>query len=229
MAFTKYAITAAGRNLLLACMATGDFQIKSLVLGSGSYSGIISEIQEVVNPVLIFEGDSLVVVKRENQLEVRCKLSNEVLESGFEWREYGVYATDGTSTVLFCYDNAGNDPVPITSASAGAGISNTIKVIITVDDAATVNVSFQPDPDIAIDDTVTPDGKNAVSGKAVHAFAGGGIPTPTAADSGKSLVVGEDGAYALGEAQTSDIVTDIDPGAGVEVDYPEGAAIDVYE
>ena len=182
MAFSKYIITSAGRNMLLSCMATGDFQIKSLVLGSGSYSGILSEISEVVEPQVTFEGENLVVTKRENQLEVRCRLTNDILETGFEWREYGVYATDGESTVLYCYDNAGEEPVPITAASTGAGISNTIKVIIAVDDAATVNVSFEPMPDITLDSAVTEDGENAVTGAAVYAFVQAAVPESVPAD-----------------------------------------------
>lgn len=181
MAFSKYVITNAGRDLLLACMATGDFQISSLVLGSGSYSGIMTEIQSVVAPELTFSGDSLSVVKRENQLEVRCKLSNEQLETGFNWREYGVYATDGESTVLYCYDNAGSDPVPISASGGGTAISNTIKVILTIANDAVANISFEPDPEIP-------------------------IPAPAASDAGKAIVVGLDGSYTLGEAGSRDAV-----------------------
>lgn len=172
MAFSKYVITNAGRDLMLACMATGNFKIHSLVLGSGSYSGILSEIQDVVEPVLTFSGDALSVVKRENQLEVRCRLTNEQLEPGFKWREYGVYATDGENTVLYCYDNAGSDPVPISSAGSGAAVSNAIKVIITADQAATVNVSFRPDAAVE-------------------------VPEPTVEDAGKFLRVNSSGAYTL--------------------------------
>lgn len=181
MAFSKYVITNAGRDLLLACMATGDFQISSLVLGSGSYSGIMSEITAVVTPELTFSGDSLSVVKRDNQLEVRCKLTNEQLESGFEWREYGVYATDGENTVLYCYDNAGSDSVPISAASGGTAISNTIKVILTISNDAVANITFEPDPDMP-------------------------IPDPTPSDAGKAIIVGADGSYTLGEAGSKDAV-----------------------
>lgn len=226
MAFSKYVITNAGRDLLLGCMATGDFQIRSLVLGSGEYSGLMTEIEDVVAPVMTFSGESLTVVKRGSQLEIRAKLTNEALSSGFEWREYGVYATNGTGTVLYCYDNAGNDPVPISSASGGTAISNTVKVILTIDNDAVANISFQPDPDITIDDIVTADGENAVSGAAVYSFAGGGIPTPTSSDSGKALVVGSDGKYALGMTSVN---TTTDPGAGATSSYPDGTEINVYE
>lgn len=170
MAFSKYVITNAGRDLLLSCMANGDFRIEKLVLGSGRYSGIMTEIQDVVEPVRSFSEKELTVSRRGNQLEVRCRLSNEQLEQGFEWREYGLYATDGTKTVLYCYDNAGEDPVPITAASTGAGISNTIKLILGIDAAATVNVNFEPAPDFVLDDVIEADGLNAVTGAAVYAF-----------------------------------------------------------
>lgn len=181
MAFSKYVITNAGRDLLLACMATGNFRISSLVLGSGSYSGIMTEIQSVVAPVLTFSGDSLSVVKRENQLEIRCKLTNEQLEAGFNWREYGVYATDGENTVLYCYDNAGSDPVPISASGGGTAISNTIKVILTISNDAVANISFEPEPEIP-------------------------IPAPSATDAGKAIIVGADGSYTLGEAGSKDAV-----------------------
>ena len=197
MAFSKFVITSAGRDLLLSCMATGDFQIHSLVLGSGEYSGILTEIRDVVEPVISFSGEDLVVSKRGEQLELRCRLSNEHLEKGFDWREYGVYATNGTETVLYCYDNAGNDPIPITAASTGTGISNTIKVLLSVVETATVNVNFEPAPDFMVDDTVTESGTNAVTGSAVWKFAGGGIPVPTPEDAGKFLRVDAEGAYAL--------------------------------
>ena len=186
MAFSKHVTTNAGRDLLLSCMATGDFQIHSLVLGSGEYGGILTEIRDVVEPVISCSGEDLVVSKRGEQLELRCRLSNEHLEKGFDWREYGVYATNGTETVLYCYDNAGDDPIPITAASTGTGISNTIKVLLSVAEAATVNVNF-----------VTESGTNAVTGTAVWKFAGGGIPTPTPEDAGKFLRVDAEGVYAL--------------------------------
>lgn len=176
MAFSKYVITKAGRDLMLSCMASGDFQISALVLGDGGYNGLLTEIPDVVNPVLRFEGENLTVVKRENQLEVRCRLTNEQMEQGFAWREYGVYATDGEKTVLYCYDNAGEEPVPITASSTGAGISNTIKVILNVDSAATVNVSFEPMPEITLDNAVTADGANAVTGAAIYAFVEAAVP-----------------------------------------------------
>lgn len=209
MAFSKYVITSAGRNLLLSCMASGDFCIEKLVLGSGRYTGLMTEIQDVVMPEAEFSGDALSVACRNGQLEVTARLTNEQLEQGFNWREYGVYATDGARTVLYCYDNAGEEPVPITSAATGAGISNTIKVILNVDSAATVNVNFQPEPDIVLDNEVTAGGENAVTGAAVYAFAGGGIPTPTAESAGMALVVDEDGKYALGEAGISEVSADM--------------------
>lgn len=228
MAFSKCVITNAGRDLMLSCMASGDFQISALVLGDGAYNGLLTEIQGVVNPVLRFEGENLTVVKRENQLEVRCKLTNEQLEQGFNWREYGVYATDGARTVLYCYDNAGEEPVPITSAATGAGISNTIKVILNVDSAATVNVNFQPEPDIVLDNEVTAGGANPVTGAAVYAFAGGGIPAPTAENAGKALVVGEDGRYALGEVSSPANKGTEDLVAGV-TELPENEVYYCYE
>lgn len=182
MAFTTCTITDSGRDLLLACMASGDFQIHSLVLGSGEYAGDKTQITDVVSPVFTFGKDAIALDKRGDQLEVRCRLSNELLEAGFNWREYGVYATDGKQTVLYCYDNAGDEPVPITAASAGAGISNTIKVILKVDSAATVNVSFEPVPEVALDDTVTENGENAVTGAAVYAFVNEGLEGKADAD-----------------------------------------------
>ena len=182
MAFSKCVVTSAGRDLLLACMESGDFQIYSLVLGSGRYSGILTEIQAVVEPVAAFSGEELLIMQKDDQLEITARLSNELLEAGFNWREYGVYATDGKQTVLYCYDNAGDEPVPITAASTGAGISNTIKVILKVDSAATVNVSFEPVPEVALDDAVTENGENAVTGAAVYAFVNEGLDGKADAD-----------------------------------------------
>lgn len=176
MAFSKYVITSAGRNLLLACMASGDFHIEKLVLGSGRYTGLMTEIQDVVAPEAEFSGASLSVAERNGQLEITARLTNEQMEQGFAWREYGVYATDGEKTVLYCYDNAGEEPVPITASSTGAGISNTIKVILNVDSAATVNVSFEPMPEITLDNAVTADGANAVTGAAIYAFVEAAVP-----------------------------------------------------
>lgn len=188
MAFTTCTITDVGRDLLLACMASGDFQIHSLVLGSGEYTGDKTKIIDVVSPEFTFGKGEIVVDKRGEQLEIRCRLTNEQLQQGFAWREYGVYATDGEKTVLYCYDNAGEEPVPITAASTGAGISNTIKVILKVDSAATVNVSFEPVPEIELDDTVTENGENAVSGAAVYAFVNEGLDGKANADHNHSAL-----------------------------------------
>lgn len=52
------------------------------------------------------------------------------------------------------------------------------------------------------------------------------LPTPTPADSGKALVVGSDGKYALGMTSVN---TTTDPGAGATSSYPDGTEINVYE
>lgn len=51
--------------------------------------------------------------------------------------------------------------------------------------------------DIAIDDTVTESGTNAVSGAAVYKFVGESIPKPAASDAGKFLRVDSTGKYIL--------------------------------
>ena len=236
MAFSKYVITSAGRNLLLACMASGDFHIEKLVLGSGRYTGLMTEIQDVVAPEAEFSGASLSVAERNGQLEITARLTNEQLEQGFAWREYGVYATDGEKTVLYCYDNAGEEPVPITASSTGAGISNTIKVILNVDSAATVNVSFEPMPEITLDNAITADGANAVTGAAVYAFVEAAVPKQvpasnvTAGTLAGQVQANEAAAAELSVAQLRNIVmTDVDPGASAVVDYPDGTVIHVYE
>lgn len=236
MAFSKYVITSAGRNLLLSCMASGDFRIEKLVLGSGRYTGLLTEIQDVVAPEAEFSGKALSAVYRNGQLEVTARLTNEQLEAGFAWREYGVYATDGEKTVLYCYDNAGEEPVPITAASTGAGISNTIKVILKVDSAATVNVSFEPMPEIVLDNEVTIDGANAVTGAAVYAFVEAAVPKQvpasnvTAGTLAGQVQANEAAAAVVSVPQLRNIVmvTD-DPGADAAVDYPDGTVIHVYE
>lgn len=197
MAFSKYTVTNAGRDMMLSCMATGDFQIHSLVLGSGSYSGDMKDAQELACPEITFSAEELRITEGEGQIEIAARLTNEQLEAGFSWREYGVYATDGERTVLYCYDNAGQEPIPITSAASGTAISSMIKVILKIDSAATVNISFAPEPEISVDASVSATGTNPVSGAAVYAFAGGGIPRPVAADAGKFLRVSDAGAYAL--------------------------------
>lgn len=236
MAFSKYVTTTAGRNLLLSCMASGDFQIHSLVLGSGRYSGILTEIEKLAEPVFTFSRDELVVSRRAGQLEIRCVLTNEQLEQGFNWREYGVYATDGTDIVLYCYDNAGEEPIPIAAASMGAGISKTLKVLLTIDQAATVNVSFEPAPDFVLDDAVTADGQNAVTGAAVYKFVQEAVPEEVAADQvtagtlGGQVQANAAAAAVVSVAQLRNIVmTTTDPGAGAAVDYPDGTVILVYE
>lgn len=199
MAFSKYTVTNAGRDMMLACMATGDFQIHSLVLGSGSYSGDMKDAQELANPEITFSAEELRITEGEGQIEIAARLTNEQLEADFSWREYGVYATDGESTVLYCYDNAGQEPIPITAAASGTAISSMIKVILKIDSAATVNISFAPEPEVSVDGSVTATGTKPVSGAAVYAFAGGGIPMPAAADAGKFLRVNDTGGYALSE------------------------------
>lgn len=168
MAFTKYRTTTAGRKFRLACMDTGDFQIHSLVLGSGEYNGDKALISDVVTPEIVFPVDNLSVSYENGQLTIEARLTNEHLESNIYWREYGVYVTDGTTTLLYCYDNAGDDPVLISPLNNGPAIDNIISVIMVVDEEAVTNVKFTPRLSIETDDEITADGSLPVTGAAVY-------------------------------------------------------------
>lgn len=168
MAFTKFKTTKAGKRFLLSCMDTGDFQIHSLVLGSGEYSGDKSLIEDVVTPEIVFTAEELSIFYKEGRLTVQARFTNEQLESKLLWREYGVYVTDGTTTLLYCYDNAGDEPVPIATLNGGPAIDNILSVELVIDEDAVTNIQFTPPANIETADVVTESGVLPVTGAAVY-------------------------------------------------------------
>lgn len=119
------------------------------------------------------------------------------------------YDTDDDGIVEVA-DRAANMPIP-SAADAGkaiivsedgsyalgeAGVSDAVRYVaqtLTTEQKAQARANIGADPVSSITET----GTNAVTGAAVYAFAGGGIPKPVAADAGKFLRVSDAGAYVL--------------------------------
>lgn len=120
-----------------------------------------------------------------------------------------VYDTDNDGVVELA-DRAQNMPLPTATdagkaiivgadGSYGLGEAGSKDAVLYTEQNLTEDQKAQARENIGANavGSVTEDGESAVSGAAVYAFAGGGLPTPTSADAGKFLRVSDAGAYAL--------------------------------
>lgn len=266
-------ITNAGAALLASWATGGTLNLESAWAGSGTVATLEMFSQTaLVNPV-----QQLSIVG-ENKIEngTRMHLQHSAADAAYTVTQIGIFANiDGGESILFAlYQDETGVGIPSRAEMpdfvyvffTGVVIDNSGNYTVNVDSNALVSYTVLEERlksiEITLDDTVTENGENAVTGAAVYAFVGGGIPAPTAENAGKALVVDENGKYALGEAGLSEVsadivtagtfagqvqanetaaaeltvaqmrniaMTNVDPGAGVAVDYPDGTVILVYE
>lgn len=108
-------------------------------IGSGEYSGNTSFLTKLVKQEVLV--DISKAYTKDNTYVVMGNFTNENLQTGFEWREVGLYFEDKNGNdVLYCYANAGDkyDYIPST---ADERYTKTVRITTAVSNTA--NVSFK--------------------------------------------------------------------------------------
>jgi hypothetical protein len=144
MSFSTILFTEKGRALQAKALAGATLTFTKLAMGSGSLGGQ----SQITLPGLIDLKVNLsitAITHNTNYVTIKGNFSNADINTGFYWREIGVYAQDpDLGEILYCYGNAGSLAEYIPSVNSEivekvVGISvivgDTINVTATINDA----------------------------------------------------------------------------------------------
>lgn len=142
--FPKMEFTISGLKALLQAQNGVGLNFSKIKLGSGINAGPVSELHDLVSPVLTLDITDKQINEESNTIILESLLDNKSLDTGFLWREIGVFITDTNGEfILYAYANAGNnyDSIP---AVSDARYSKYIRIACGIGTASNVTVT---DPD----------------------------------------------------------------------------------
>lgn len=122
--FDKSGMTQAGINLMGKAIGGATIQFTRLVLGDGTMTGEILDLQGVVSPKQ--NVDVTRIERNDNQCTVGGELLTSSVKQGFWWREIGLYAMDpDKGEILYNYASSSK---PDWVADSLSDVSETILV-----------------------------------------------------------------------------------------------------
>jgi hypothetical protein len=140
-AFVQYGLTLAGRNLIAKGAAGKTISYTRIAVGDGQLTQAQdpSTMTALVHEVLSIDITSVEMIG-DGQVRVRGAFSNGQLQTGFLYREIGLFATDPDTglEVLYCYGNAVDQAEWIPPAGTSTAIERIVNVITTVGPATNV-------------------------------------------------------------------------------------------
>lgn len=143
MATFKEKLTTKGEQLLAKSLSgEANVTFTKIEMGDGEVSAALQKnLNAVVHPVVTLDIDS-VVKSPDNVINIKGVFTNENLTNGFYFREKGIYATDGTTEILFMYGNNGSLSEWI-NAPGDSVIEKVISSIITFSESDQINATLQ--------------------------------------------------------------------------------------
>lgn len=142
--FDRSGMTQAGINLMGKAIGGATIQFTKLVLGDGTMTGEILDLQGVVSPKQ--NVDVTRIERNDNQCTVGGELLTKSVKQGFFWRECGLYAMDpDLGEILYNYAYSAK---PDYIAASDSGMMEEILVSMVALVGANANV------DITIDDSM---------------------------------------------------------------------------
>ncbi len=137
-------LTNAGKALYYENMAGTQIVFTTIKLGSGTLSGTIANLTDLVNTVITM--DAAITVYDE-YVDVAGAFSNADLTTGFYWREIGVFAQNPddpdnrAADILYCYQNA-YDTADFIPAASVETVEKNITVPVIVGDTTAVSCAL---------------------------------------------------------------------------------------
>ena len=142
--FDRSGMTQAGINLMGKAIGGATIQFTKLVLGDGTMTGEILDLQGVVSPKQ--NVDVTRIERNDNQCTVGGELLTRYVKQGFLWREVGLYAMDpDKGEILYNYAYCSR---PDYIAPSNSGVMEEILVSMIATVGSNTNV------DITIDDSI---------------------------------------------------------------------------
>ena len=136
--FGQLVLTNVGIQEQYKAQGGNSLKFKRIGMGSGKYTGNIMALTKLVK-----EDVSVAVSNgymQNNAYTIEGFFSNEGLQTGFAWREIGVFVEDASGNeVLYCYANAGDtyDYIPATTDER---YSKYIRIAIAIGNATNVSI-----------------------------------------------------------------------------------------
>ena len=141
MAFKMPKVTNAGKALLAKVLAGESLEFTRFKMGDGYLSDTNPDnLNNLINTITAVDVSR--IAQGENFISVRGEFVNHNIETGFYWREYGLFAQDpDEGEVLFAYSNAGEiaDYIP---PSTESDIARTLVSTISLSNASSITIVF---------------------------------------------------------------------------------------
>lgn len=139
--FNEFLTTEGERLLAKSIAGTATITFTKMELGDGDRGTASKNITSLESKRMTLDIYS-VQLSGDNHITITSMLKSENIEAGFYFREKAVYATDGTTEILFMYGTAGSLAEWIENNNISV-FERTIRTIIALSDGDSVNVTIQ--------------------------------------------------------------------------------------
>lgn len=144
--FSKNNITIKGAVAIAALIAGGTLEFTRIAVGDGEIPGdktamTMTDLSHRLFDVTIRD----VYSDTESQATVTGIFSNAQTQTGFYYREIGLFAKDPQTgaEILFCYGNAGNEAEWISPAGEGSVIEKEVHIVTLIGNATEVKATLK--------------------------------------------------------------------------------------
>ncbi len=139
--FNEFLTTEGERLLAKSIAGTATITFTKMEIGDGDRGTASRNITSLESKRMTLDIYS-VQLSGDNHITITSMLKSENIASGFYFREKAVYATDGTTEILFMYGTAGSLAEWIENSQISV-FERTIRTIIVLSDGDDVNVTIQ--------------------------------------------------------------------------------------
>lgn len=133
-------LTTEGERLLAKSIAgTATITFTKMEIGDGDLSTSTKAITSLANPRMTLDIYS-VLLTGDNNIQITTMLESSAISDGFYFREKGLYATDGTTEILFMYGTA--SLAEWIEHVDSAVFTRTIRTVIALSAADHINITL---------------------------------------------------------------------------------------
>lgn len=135
-------LTTEGERLLAKSIAGNTtITFTKMMIGDGDRGTSTKTITSLASPRMTLDLYS-VLISGDNNIEITTILDSSAIPEGFYFREKGIYATDGTTEILFMYGTSGSLAEWIENLD-NAVFTRTIRTVITLSESDNVKITIQ--------------------------------------------------------------------------------------
>lgn len=139
--FNEFLTTEGERLLAKSIAGTATITFTKMELGDGDRGTASKNITSLESKRMTLDIYS-VQLSGDNHITITSMLKSDNIESGFYYREKAVYATDGTTEILFLYGTAGSLAEWIENSKTSV-FERTMRTIIAFSEGDNINVTIQ--------------------------------------------------------------------------------------